>query len=583
MILSIVVILFVLGVAFFHFVQGFFSATLSAIMAIISAALALSLQETLTEGLLAGTAPEWMPSIVLLMTFAIIYIILRTIFDKLIPGNVRMPPLLEKIGGAVMGIIAGIFAVGICVIALQQMPLGPSLAGYTRYETTDDRHVTATVQTGNSITSIRSKDAATFDELTSDHFDKEKAKTLLFPVDDMVVSTVSHLSDNGSLQAGKPLKSVHPAWLDEMFGQRLGYQFGINRTAINAQSKNKNDVSVEGVFLLPQKPDPATVADSEFKKIRSTPLTLKPLPADEMRVAVRVKLAETLADKDRLIRITPAAVRLVAHAQDELDPNGDAQPHDYYPIGTLEANGILYLNKIDDPLIIEAKGKKAAGSGEGPAVVDFVFQVKEGGFAVQADKNSLKVAPDTFIEVKKFARVDLDNKEIKPLTANVPVVAVKRKHLEWEQGPKPPEAGKIAGAAAAPEPTAVAPPAAAVPAPPAAAPAPGAAAAPAPAPAPAAAAPDANVSKLVGIWEGENDITYTFRADGTYKAAAKGGRSMDGTWKVDGVDKNHVKTSLTAKTGNVVKLEWDVEYANTVGQMIRIDGGKNIIFRRKAE
>src|SRR6185503_18125622 len=130
---------------------------------------------------------------------------------------------------------------------------------------------------------------------------------------------VAHLSENGSLQAGKPLKTVHPAWLDEMFGQRLSYQFGINRTAINAQSKNKNEVAVEGVFLLPPKPDPATVTDSEFKKVRATPLTLKPLPADEMRIAVRVKLAETLADKDRLIRITPAAVRLVAHAQDELD------------------------------------------------------------------------------------------------------------------------------------------------------------------------------------------------------------------------------------------------------------------------
>jgi hypothetical protein len=91
------------------------------------------------------------------------------------------------------------------------------------------------------------------------------------------------------------------------------------------------------------------------------------------------------------------------------------------------------------------------------------------------------------------------------------------------------------------------------------------------------------MSKVVGVWEGENGITYTFRADGTYKAAAKGGRSMDGTWKVEGVDKNRIKTSLTAKTGNVVHLEWDAEYAKTVGQMIRVDGGKNIIFRRTSE
>jgi hypothetical protein len=36
------------------------------------------------------------------------------------------------------------------------------------------------------------------------------------------------------------------------------------------------------------------------------------------------------------------------------------------------------------------------------------------------DKTTLKVAQDTFIEVKKFARVDLDGKDLKPLSGNVP-------------------------------------------------------------------------------------------------------------------------------------------------------------------
>jgi hypothetical protein len=111
MVLSIVVILFVLGVAFFHYIQGFFSATLSAILAIVSAVLALSLQETLIEGPLAGTAPEWMPSITLLLLFASSTSSPHDL-RQAHPGNVRMPPLLEKLGGAAMGIVAGIFAVG---------------------------------------------------------------------------------------------------------------------------------------------------------------------------------------------------------------------------------------------------------------------------------------------------------------------------------------------------------------------------------------------------------------------------------------------------------------------------------------
>jgi hypothetical protein len=574
MVLSIVVILFVLGVAFFHYIQGFFSATLSAIIAIIAAALALSLQETLIEGPLAGTAPEWMPSITLLMLFAVIYVVLRTIFDKLVPGNVRMPPLLEKVGGGVMGVVAAVFAVGIAVIALQQMPLGASLAGYTRFQTEASRNVTVLVQAGSAPGANRGKDAATYDELTSDHFDPEKATRLLFPVDDFVVNTVAHLSDNGSLQAGKPLKTVHPSLLDELFGQRLGYQFGTNRTALNAAKKT--EVTVEGVFVLPPKPDPAMVTDAEFTRVRSTPLTLKPMSADEMRIAVRVKLAETMADKDKLIRLTPAAVRLMAYAPDELYSSDELQPRDYYPIGTLEANNILYLNKVDDPIIIESKAKKAAGGGDGAAVVDFVFQVKENGFVEAGDKNAIKIAADTFLEVKKFARVDLGGKEVKAMSSNVPVLAVKRKRLDWEKRPAPPEAGKIAGAAAPAEPTAVAP---AAPAPTPAAPAP---AAPAPA-APAGPAPDANKSKMIGVWEeADGALTYTFRADGSYKAAS-GDRSMDGKWEVTGADKHMVSTKLTAKTGNVVDMVWDTEYAVDNGQIIRKDGGKTKVFRRIQE
>ena len=54
MIFSTIVILLILAIAFFHYLQGFLSATLSAICAIIAAALALSLHEPLVGWLLRG-------------------------------------------------------------------------------------------------------------------------------------------------------------------------------------------------------------------------------------------------------------------------------------------------------------------------------------------------------------------------------------------------------------------------------------------------------------------------------------------------------------------------------------------------
>jgi hypothetical protein len=400
-------------------------------------------------------------------------------------------------------------------------------------------------------------------------------------VDDVVVSTVAHLSENGSLSAGKPLKTVHPALLDELFGQRLGYQFGTNRTALNVESKNKNEVTVEGVYALSQKLDPATVTDSEFKRVRGTPLTLKPLPGDEMRVAVRVQFADSMADKDHLIRLSPGAVRLMAKAQDELDPTGEPQPRNYFPIGTLEANGTLYLNKVDDPIIV-GKGRKAEGGADAPAMVDFVFQVKDTGFAEgSGDKNAptFKIADGTFIEVKKFARVDLSGKELKPLTNNVPVLAVRRKRLDLDGGPKPPEPGKAAAAAPA-QPIAVAP---AAPAP--AAPAAAAPAAPAPAPAPGAPAPDPNMSKMLGTWESGGGLSYTFRGDGTYSAAqaavdGKAAKSMDGTWRVTGAEGDKIKVELKAKTGSVSAQEWDTSKIAS-GDLSRVDKTPAVEFKRK--
>jgi hypothetical protein len=87
---------------------------------------------------------------------------------------------------------------------------------------------------------------------------------------------------------------------------------------------------------------------------------------------------------------------------------------------------------------------------------------------------------------------------------------------------------------------------------------------------------------LVGVWEGENDITYTFRADGSYKAASKAGKSRDGKWQVTGAEKFKVNVKLTADTGNAVDMTFDTEYALAPGQIVRLDGGRQIIFRRTA-
>ena len=64
---------------------------------------------------------------ILVAMFALIYVILRVIFDNLIPGNVRYPLLVDKIGSAIMGVFAGLFSIGIFALAVQTLPFGASV------------------------------------------------------------------------------------------------------------------------------------------------------------------------------------------------------------------------------------------------------------------------------------------------------------------------------------------------------------------------------------------------------------------------------------------------------------------------
>src|SRR5947209_832173 len=99
----------VLGVAFFHYVQGFFSATISAILVIVAAVMAFSWHETIVERFLKLKLGNFTHGVTLLVLFCAIYVLLRIIFDKAVPSGVRLPAIADKLGGAVMGLIAALF------------------------------------------------------------------------------------------------------------------------------------------------------------------------------------------------------------------------------------------------------------------------------------------------------------------------------------------------------------------------------------------------------------------------------------------------------------------------------------------
>src|SRR4051812_48688887 len=121
MIFSVIIILIIGGVAYFHYAQGFFSATISAFCAVVAAVTAVSYHEVVVNSLLKGAVADYAHGMVLAALFAIVYIVLRVLADKMVPGALRLPVMVDRIGGAAMGLIAAIFTAGVVALVAQML------------------------------------------------------------------------------------------------------------------------------------------------------------------------------------------------------------------------------------------------------------------------------------------------------------------------------------------------------------------------------------------------------------------------------------------------------------------------------
>lgn len=391
MIFSIIIILIIGGIAYFHYAQGFFSATMSAFCAVVAAVVAVSYHEVVVSSLLQGAAADYAHGMVLAALFAIVYIILRVLVDKMVPGALRLPVIVDRIGGAAMGLIAAVFTAGVVALCAQMLPFGPSIAGYSRYAVEDRPEVTIPA---NSHSRGQQRSADIHSQLTEDRLSSEKKAKLLIPVDDLLLSFVQGQSDGGALAADTPLASVHPDYVDELFAQRLGIQIGAKHVALNMPGKTPQVTLPEKgvVFRIDQDLSKGAV-DAELPSLHQRPVPYVRNPA-HTQLVVRIMFGKDAADTDGLVRLSLGSVRLVA----------DHENH--FPIGTVEGGKTLYLSKIDDPLFVDVK--------QADAGVDFFFDIEDGSKLLSGTVKDAaqKVKDGVFVEVKRMARFDLGGQDV---------------------------------------------------------------------------------------------------------------------------------------------------------------------------
>lgn len=392
MLLSIVFIILIAVIVYFHYLQGFFSAAISAILAIVSALLALSLHETIVHSFLKGRFADQAYALILISLFTVFYSVLRLIFDKLVPGNVRFPVLVDKIGAPVMGLIAGIFCIGILAIAAQSLPFAGTMAMYDRYQTAHDKKMVIRVPSKSN----QDQDV-TADVIDPEKFEKDQSTGLLLPADDMVVSLMSHVTSvDGSLSNGRPFSAIHPDYLQELFGQRAGMQLASRHTAL------PGSLTVVGLYTAPElkQADPEQFENGGKPigirgrqvgdKFQPKPDVRKPAP-DSFFLVVRAQLEALNKDTTGVIALTPGAVRIAYNGQN------------YFMIGEMDGPNVLLCQDPDDYIFVSQGA-------------DLVFELPRSALQGGDKTTPPSIRPDScMLEVKRMARVWLSGQVTSPI------------------------------------------------------------------------------------------------------------------------------------------------------------------------
>jgi hypothetical protein len=394
MILSLIFLALTGAVAFFHYVQGFFSATISAILVVIAAVVAVGYHEQVAPFLFSAKFYEQAESISLVVLFAAAYIVPRLLFDWAVPGNVRLPVLVDKIGAGAAGVIAGLVSVGVLAIAAQAMPFGPGVGMYSRFQVTDKTGITYPGLNGQN------QDTEDHDVMVGQTIDPDAPEKnhLWFWQDDLVNGLIKKVTDGGSLEGDRPFASIHPDWIDELFGQRIGIQVGAKHVLVS--TPDKQTVSVKGVYNWPSQ-TPLPQIDGELSMIRASDEPVAPDVQYDAgtQALIIVRMAFTggkdiTDDADNFLRFSPGSVRLVCGRPDEGAPYKD-----YYPVATLDPRGTAVYCRIDDFLVADPGGNP----------VDLVFVVDK-DHLIPGDAGKLSLPPGAFVEIKRYGQVDLSGK-----------------------------------------------------------------------------------------------------------------------------------------------------------------------------
>lgn len=380
---SLFAVVLILAITFFQGLQGLFSAVITCIAAVLSAALAFGLYEDLYFAFLIEPQPDYGKAAMLLGVFIVAMLILRTLFDSLIKGNMQFPVYVDRAGGGLFGLVTGLIIVGMVAVGFQMLPFNSTLMGFTRYRLVSSENKTVDIpQEGNAFA---------FKDM------RLVPNSLWLNPDRFVVALVSNLSA-GALHGGTSFSDVYPDFVSGLHWARCHPVGKIQATVPKDVFRVIGYWDLKPSELFSREEGPEVKNKPGVKTIR---LVAAPPPEAGMKHwAIRLQFDDKAAESDRVFRCMPQQIRLVARDR----KNGPVK--EYFAIGINEegeaAGGKLIKLFPGEGIVRQPP--------EGPRQFDFVYQIPDG--------------PDfkpEFVEFKGNARaefapsMDANKKRLPPL------------------------------------------------------------------------------------------------------------------------------------------------------------------------
>jgi uncharacterized membrane protein required for colicin V production len=311
---SLFVTVLILAVTFYQGLQGLFSAIINCVLTILAAALAFGLYEDLYVWQLATYQPDHGRAIALVGVFVIALLVMRTVMDQLITGNLHFPMYTDRIGGGIFGLVTAMIIIGILAIGFQMLPFESTFLGFSRFSIIDQAKNKEIVNGPRINVHSKGADEEVKNAVYRDEVDWNNVKithnNLWLNPDGFTVSLVSLLS-SFALQGRNSFADLNPDFLDYVHHVKDG----LGRESLETITPGTVRVK-EYRFLRDNEPVYKSVRakDEMANPIVKFELTdRKPAPGKRwMRVTVDINEKADKAQDKANLNFTSSQIRLLA-------------------------------------------------------------------------------------------------------------------------------------------------------------------------------------------------------------------------------------------------------------------------------